>query len=108
MVALEIDTLVPPVFVTVADKDWLVPTVTLPKLREVGLELSCPGVAVPLPDKATVRFGFEASEVTVTVPLALPAEPGANFTLKLVLSPAFSVVGAVDPTRLKPVPLIAI
>jgi len=82
--------------------------VTLPKLRDVGLELSWPGVAVPLPDKATVRFGLEASEVTVTVPLALPAALGANFTLKLVLSPAFNVVGEVDPTKLKPVPLIAI
>ena len=98
----------PPVFVTVADKDWLAPTVTLPKVRDVGLELSCPGVAVPLPDRETVRLGFEASDVTVTVPVALPAVLGANFTLKVVLSPALSVVGAVDPTKLKPAPLIAI
>lgn len=34
------DTLVPPVFVIVPDKDWFVPTVTLPKASDVGLALS--------------------------------------------------------------------
>ena len=40
MVTFETETLVPPIFVIVPDKDWFEPTVTLPKLREVGLELS--------------------------------------------------------------------
>lgn len=40
MVTFEIETLVPPVFVIVPDKDWLEPTVTLPKLSDVGLALS--------------------------------------------------------------------
>jgi hypothetical protein len=80
MVTFETETLVPPVFVIVPDKDWFEPTVTLPKFRELGLELSCPAVAVPVPDKEMVSVGFEALDVTVTVPLALPVVAGANLT----------------------------
>ena len=58
---------------------------TLPKLRLAGLELNCPGVAAPVPDTATVKLGLEASDVTVSVPVALPADVGANFTLNVVL-----------------------
>lgn len=53
----------------------------MPKLSELGLELSCPGVAVPVPDRGMVNVGFEAFEVTATVPLALPVDVGANFTV---------------------------
>ena len=81
IVTFETETLVPPVLVIVPDKDWLAPTVTLPKLSELGLELSCPGVAVPVPDREMVSVGFEALDVTVTVPLALPVEVGANLTV---------------------------
>ena len=81
MATFETETLDPPVFVIVPDNDWFEPTVTLPKLRELGLELSCPGVAVPVPDREMVSVGFDAFEVTVTVPLALPVEPGANWTV---------------------------
>ena len=104
---LETETLVPPVFVIVPERDWLDPTVTLPKLSEVGLELSCPAVAAPMPDKGIVSVEFEASEVTVTVPLALPVEPGANFTVKFVLCPALSVKDELMPLSVNPVPLIA-
>lgn len=54
---------------------------TFPKLSELGLALSCPAVAAPVPDSETVRVGFEAFDVTVTVPLAVPVEVGANFTV---------------------------
>lgn len=81
IVTFETDTLVPPVFVIVPDNDWFEPTITLPKLMEAGLELSWPGEAAPVPDKETVRVGFEAFEVTVTVPVALPVEAGANLTV---------------------------
>ena len=37
---LETDTLVPPVLVMVPERDWFEPTVMLPKLSEVGFELS--------------------------------------------------------------------
>lgn len=40
MVTFDTETLVPPVFVIVPDKDWLEPTVTLPKLSDVGLAVN--------------------------------------------------------------------
>jgi len=98
-------TLEPPVLVTVSERDRLLPTVTLPKLRLVGFELSVPG-ATPAPDNGMVRAGLEAFEVIVTLPLTLPADAGVNVTVKLALWPAVSVIGAVIPVRLYPVPLI--
>jgi hypothetical protein len=83
----------------------LLPTVTLPKLRLVGFDPSAPGVTA-VPDNGIVRVGFEALDVMVKLPLALPADCGANVTVKVALCPAVSVTGAVIPLRLKPVPLI--
>ena len=91
--------------VTVSDRDCLFPTVTLPKLRLVGLAPSVPGVT-PVPDKGMVRVGFEALDVMVRLPLALPADDGPNETLKVVLCPAVSVTGVVIPLKLNPEPLI--
>jgi hypothetical protein len=99
-------TLEPPVLVTVADRDCLLPIVTLPKLRLVGFDPSAPG-AMPAPDNGTVRVGVGAFEVMVRLPLSLAGDGGANVTLKLALCPAASVMGAVIPLRVKPVPLIA-
>ena len=92
--------------VTVSDRDCLFPTVTLPKLRLVGLAPSVPGVT-PVPDRGMVRVEFEAVEVMVRLPLAVPADGGANDTLKVVLCPAVSVIGVVMPLKLNPEPLIA-
>ena len=92
--------------VTVSERVLLSPTVTLPKLRLVGFDPSVPG-AIPVPAKGTVRLGFDPLEVMVTVPLALPADAGANVTLKVALWPDVSVRGVVIPLRLNPVPLAA-
>lgn len=81
---------------------------TLPKLREVEDVPNCATAVVPTPDIAIVMLAFEAFEVTVTLPLALPAVAGANLALKVALCPAASVTGAVVPLKLNPVPLIAI
>ena len=105
MPTCEIVTLEPPEFVTVSDCDWLLPTVTLPKLRLVGFDPSAPG-ATPMPDNGMVRVGLEAFEVTVTLPLTLPADPGVNLTVKVALWPGVIVTGAVIPLRLNPAPLI--
>jgi hypothetical protein len=102
----EIVTVVPPVLVTVSDRDCLFPTVTLPKLRLVGFAPSVPGVT-PLPDKGMVRLGFEALDVIVRLPLALPADDGVNETLKVALCPAVRVTGVVIPVKANPDPLIA-
>ena len=90
---------------TVVERDCLLPTVTLPKLRLVGFDPSAP-TATPAPDRGTVRVGLVAFDVIVTLPLALAADCGAIVTLKLVLCPAVSVIGAVIPLRVNPVPLI--
>jgi hypothetical protein len=92
----EMLTLVPPVFVTVSDKDEVLPTVTLPKLRLVGLDVRKPGVT-PVPDKPTVSGEFEASDVMFTLPLTAPAVWGANDTLNVVLCELASVKGVAIP-----------
>ena len=92
--------------VTVSERDCLFPTVTLPKLRLVGLAPSVPGVT-PVPDRGIVRLGFEALDVIVRLPLALPAADGANDTSKVALCPALNVTGAVIPLKLNPGPLTA-
>ena len=93
--------------VTVSDKDWLFPTVTLPKLRLVGFDPSVPG-ATPVPDRGMVSVGFDAVEVTVTVPLTFPEDVGVNVTLKVALCPALSVTGRVIPLRVNTFVLAAI
>jgi hypothetical protein len=92
--------------VTVSDSDCLLPTVTLPKLRLVGFDPRTPA-ATPVPDSGIVRLGFEAFDVMVTPPLALPAEAGVNVTVKVALWPDVSVTGVVIPLKLNPVPLAA-
>jgi hypothetical protein len=62
---------------------------------------------MPVPDIGTVSVGFEASDVMVTLPLALPVLVGANFTVRDVLCPAVSVSGVVIPLNVNPAPLIA-
>jgi hypothetical protein len=92
--------------VTVSDRDWLLPTITFPKLRLVGFDPRAP-TAIPVPVTGMVRVGFEALEVTVTLPLALAADCGVNVTVKVALWPAARVNGVVIPLRLNPVPLMA-
>ena len=81
---------------------------TLPKLREVEETSNCATAVVPTPDTPIAILVFDAFEVTVTLPLALPAVVGANVALKVALCPAARVTGAVIPLKLNPVPLIVI
>jgi hypothetical protein len=76
------------------------------KVRLVGDAVKVAGVtAVPL--KGIAKLGFEAFEVTVTVPLKVPDEVGAKVTLNVVLCPGVSVTGGVIPEMLNPVPAAA-
>ena len=77
-------TLVPPVLVTVSERDLLVPTVTLPKLSAVGLDPSVPWVT-PVPVSGIVRVGLDAVEVTTMLPVAFAADVGLNVTVKVAL-----------------------
>ena len=49
------------------------PTVTLPKLRLLGFGVRPPG-AMPEPVRDIVSVGLLASEVMLTVPVALPVD----------------------------------
>ena len=93
--------------VIVSDCDWLLPTVTLPKLRVVGFAPKLPGVT-PVPVRGIVRVGLDALEVTATLPATLPADVGLNETVKVALCPAARVTGDVMPLKLNPVPVAAI
>ena len=58
--------------------------------------------AVPL--SGIDKLGLEALDVTVAVPVNVPADAGANFTVNVVLCPAANVTGTVIPEMLNPVP----
>jgi hypothetical protein len=70
----------------------------------VGDAVSVPAAATAVPLNGIARLGFEAFDVTVAVPLNDPADPGANFTVNVVLCPAVNVTGGVIPETLNPVP----
>ena len=97
-------TAVPPLLVKVTVAGWVAPTVTLPNVSLFGLSESVPG-ATPVPVSDIVSVGFDAFEVMVTVPLALPATCGANVTENVVLCEGFRVSGVVIPLSWNPVPL---
>ena len=94
-----------PLAVNVPEAVPLFPTVTLPRLRVAGLILNCPTAEDPVPESGIVSVGFDAVEVIVTLPLALPDADGVNFTVNVVLFPAASVKGVEIPVIVNPVPL---
>ena len=94
----------PPVLVTVSERVDLLDTCTLPKVRLVGFAPRVPAVT-PVPDNGIVKVGFDAFDVTVTLPLTTPAEAGVNETLNVALCPDVNVTGVVIPLRVNPVPL---
>jgi hypothetical protein len=100
----EIVTADPPEFVSFSATVELLPVVTFPKLRLVGLAASWPGVT-PVPDSGTFRAGLDAFEVISRLPLTELPDVGAKVTLKLTLWPALKFVGKVDPLALKPEPV---
>ncbi|HEY6270488.1 MAG TPA: hypothetical protein VIX19_00670, partial [Terriglobales bacterium] len=73
------------------------------KLKLVGAAVRT-AVATADPVKGIAKPGLEAFEVTVAVPVNVPAVVGANFTVNDVLCPADNVTGGVMPEMLKPVP----
>ena len=103
--AAEIVTLVPPELVRVSVRGALLPVVTLPKPRLVGVDVSCPGV-MPIPVSGTLSVEFAALEVMAKLPVTPPPAVGENFVLKLTLWPAVSVVGKLKPVMLNPEPVV--
>jgi hypothetical protein len=83
----------------------LVPTTTLPGIvTVVGFAVSVPAAATAVPVSGIDKLGFEAFDVTVTVPLNVPVDVGAKVTVNDVLCPGVNVTGGVIPVMLKPVP----
>jgi hypothetical protein len=95
----------PPVAIRVPDALPLDPTTTLPRFMAVGVTLSVPTAEVPDPESGTASVGFDAFDVTVALPLAVPEEAGVKVTLKFVLWPALKVNGRLIPFTLNPLPL---
>lgn len=93
-----------PLAVIVAGKVELLPTLTSPKFRLVGVRLSWP-VATPVPETAIVRSGSDALETIEMLPLSLPLANGANSAVNVMLSPEVKVMGTFSPEMLNPVPL---
>jgi hypothetical protein len=83
----------------------LVPTTTLPGIvTVVGFAVSVPAAATAVPVRGIDKLGFEAFDVTITVPLNVPVDVGANVAVNDVLCPGVNVTGGVIPEILKPVP----
>lgn len=100
----EMDTLVLPEFVTVTlcvDDD---PVFTFPKPRFVLLNVSTCVDATPVPLMATTAGEFGALLTIVKLPLAVPADAGANWALMLVDCPEPRVIGSDKVPVLKPLP----
>ena len=81
----------------VSESDLVLPSTTLPRLRLVGFALRAPAGATPVPETDIVNVGFAPLEATVTVPLALPLDVGANVTVNVVLWDAPSETGVDIP-----------
>jgi hypothetical protein len=74
------------------------------KVRLVGDAVRTAGGVTAVPLSGIDRLGFDAFDVTVTVPLNEPADGGVNVTVNVVLCPGFNVTGGVIPEMLNPVP----
>lgn len=99
----EIVTVAVPPFVRVMVCELLAPIITLPNAALVGDAANC--ACVPVPLNAIVVGEFGALLTIEMLPLALPAEVGANFALNVVLSPAPNARGVFNPLMLRPVPV---
>jgi hypothetical protein len=97
-----------PAFVSVALKEPVLPTNTLPKSSALVLDTSNAVAAVVLPFTEITSGEFGASLVSEIDPVMFPAVVGANTTLNVVLWPAAMLAGNVSPVWLKPAPLTAI
>lgn len=95
-----------PVLVSVAVCVLLLPTVTFPKLKPVGLAESWSVAAMPVPFREMRVGEFVALLTNERLPSTLPPCSGANSTVAVVLWPAASFMGVAIPLRLKPNPEI--
>jgi hypothetical protein len=93
-----------PVLVSVTLWVLLVLRVSLPKLSEVVLGVSCKTGAVPLPLSATMVGEAGALLTSVRLPAKLTPDVGVKPTVNAADLPGAIVIGMVRPLRLNPVP----
>src|SRR5207248_961245 len=89
---------VPPLLSTIFC-ELLLPVIMFPKLTLDGFGVSC-GSAVgeaPVPVSAIALGELPALLAAVTVPLNVPAAPGAKVIVRLVLCPPATVAGRIVP-----------
>jgi len=91
-----------PVLVTVSGKESVIPTVTLPKARLVGLDVSSSLVsAVPTPFSITSDVVLDALLVIESEALKVPAALGVNVIVIGVVCPAATLAGRLGAVRAK-------
>jgi len=100
----EIVTLELPMLLRITFCELLLPTLTVLKLKLVGLAESCSVVTTPVPLMVTVSGEFVASLTTVTLPVMLPPLVGAMTTVIWALWPAVRVCGTGNGPMLNPDP----
>ena len=105
-VTLEIVTFEFPLFFRVTVNELLLPSITLPNGKLVGVAPSRVLEATPVPLSASASGEFGALLTSESDPLTAPADAGANTTLNVEFPPAAIVFGMVSPVVLKPAPVI--
>lgn len=93
-----------PLLVRVIPSELFAPTFTFPKLKLLGLAVSCAVAVAPVPDRATVVGELFASLVIVRLPVRLPEEEGANWIPSVALWPAAMEDKGVPFVMVKAVP----
>jgi len=95
---------VAPVAVSVAGMLLLAPTVTVPKLADVGVTDNCPDAeAPPLRGMLTPLSKFVS--LIQMLPVEVPLPGGVNVTVKVKLCPGLRLTGGVSPLIPNPVPV---
>jgi hypothetical protein len=94
-----------PLFVSVTPSELLAFTLTLPKLRLVGLAPRTIVEVVAVPDSGIVMGDPGALLEIEIAPLSVPAEVGANVAVNVALLPAAIVDDGDILETLKPVPV---
>jgi hypothetical protein len=93
-----------PVLVSVTLWVLLVLRVSLPKLSDVVLGVSCRTGAIPLPLSAIMLGDVGALLTSVRLLAELTPDVGVKLTVNIVDFPGASVIGKASPLRLNPVP----
>lgn len=80
------------------------PTLTLPKLSDAGVTVSCPLAVAVVP--TPLRGTFTLGPLTKRSPPVVPADCGAKVTFTVTLCPPFKVIGNVGPLTENSLPVI--